>query len=116
MNYVVLQTAKGPVALCRPEDGKRIEGASDFLDLTAKCGASTIALERSGLAEGFFELRTGIAGEILQKVSNYRLRLIVLGDFSGIGGRALRDFIRESNGTGQVVFAEDMAAGIGLLR
>ncbi len=58
----------------------------------------------------------GLAGDCLRKVSNYRRRLAILGDFSAVGSRALRDFIRESNGTGQVVFAAELEAAAALLR
>jgi hypothetical protein len=52
----------------------------------------------------FFNLTTGLAGEILQKFSNYRMRLAVLGDFSDIESKSLRDFIRESNSRGVINF------------
>ncbi|MCK7528774.1 MAG: DUF4180 domain-containing protein [Ignavibacteriales bacterium] len=32
----------------------------------------------------FFDLKTGIAGEILQKFSTYNVRLAILGDFQNI--------------------------------
>ena len=31
----------------------------------------------------FFNLRTGLAGEIMQKFVNYHLRLVIIGDLSG---------------------------------
>jgi len=45
----------------------------------------------------FFDLKTGMAGEILQKCSNFRMRLTIAGDFSVITSKSLRDFIYESN-------------------
>jgi hypothetical protein len=54
----------------------------------------------------FFDLRSGLAGEILQKFSSYRMRLAIVGDFSRYSSKALRDFIRESNSLGHVVFAD----------
>ena len=38
-----------------------------------------------------------MAGEILQKFSNYRMRLVIVGDFSALESKSLRDFIYESN-------------------
>jgi hypothetical protein len=104
------------VARCRAEADERIAAVGDFLDLMGNCAADTIVLEREHFDPRFFELRSGLAGEILQKVSNYRKRLVVLGDFSAEKSRALRDFIYESNKTGQVVFAADLAAAERLLR
>jgi hypothetical protein len=92
-----------------------IESVQDFLDFMASAPSTTLVLRREELATEFFNLRSGLAGEILQKVSNYRVRLAILGDFSDIQSRALRDFIRESNATGQVVFAPDLDAAQGLL-
>jgi len=45
-----------------------------------------------------------LAGEILQKFSNYRMKLSVIGDFSGFMSRSLQDLIRESNRTGIITF------------
>jgi hypothetical protein len=111
-----IPSAKGTLSLCTFDQGERIGSTSDFLDLMGNCPSDTIVLDRNALAEAFFELRSGLAGEMLQKVSNYRRRLAILGDFDGTGSRALRDFIRESNGTGKVVFAADLEAAVALLK
>lgn len=52
----------------------------------------------------FFELRTGMAGELLQKASNYGLRLAFIGNFDAYSSKSLHDFIRESNRYGKVLF------------
>lgn len=88
-------------------DTIEIHTAQDALDLLANCayqGASGIIIRREHLHEAFFDLKNGMAGEILQKFSNYRMRLAVVGDFSGITSKSLKDFIYESNKTGRVVF------------
>jgi hypothetical protein len=56
-----------------------------------------VPLER--LDRSFFELSTGMAGALLQKLVNYGLHLVVVGDISAAlcESRALRDFVRESN-------------------
>lgn len=56
-----------------------------------------IILHERNITPDFFELRTGIAGEVLQKFSNYRLRLAIVGDFSKYPGKSIKDFIYESN-------------------
>lgn len=83
-----------------------IADAGDFLDLMASFPADVFVVDSSRLTPGFFDLKTGIAGEILQKCSNYRKRLVILGDFSAVESTSLRQFIGESNRGGQVVFAE----------
>jgi len=72
-------------------------------------------LSKNDLAEDFFDLKTGFAGECLQKVSNYRKRLVFLGDFRDIKSKAFRDFVHESNRTGQVLFASDIESAIEML-
>lgn len=67
------------------------------------------------ISENFFDLKTGIAGEILQKFSNYRIRLAIVGDFSMYESKSLRDFIYESNKTGLVSFVESRPLAIELL-
>jgi hypothetical protein len=116
MKSKTIESSKGPLSRCFMEGEESIGCASDFLDLMANCPSTTIVLDKDALAPDFFKLRSGLAGEILQKVSNYRKRLLILGDFRGVASGALRDFIRESNRTGQVVFAADLAQGIELLR
>ena len=44
--------------------------------------------------------------EILQKFSNYRMKLAIVGDFSGYRSKSLRDFIGECN-RGSLIFFED---------
>lgn len=84
-----------------------IREVQDALDLMADCGyqgARDIILHRKNLMPAFFDLSTGIAGEILQKFSNYRVRLAIVGDFEEGTSASLRDFIRESNKTGRIIF------------
>ena len=69
-------------------------------------GADRIALEKSVLAEEFFILSSGLAGEILQKFVNYHLRLAIYGDFSRYTSKPLRDFIYESNQGKDVFFLD----------
>ena len=56
------------------------------------------------MTPAFFELKNGMAGEILQKFSNYRVRLAIVGDFSRYTSKSINDFILESNKTGHINF------------
>ena len=69
-------------------------------------GTDRIALEKSVLAEEFFILSSGLAGEILQKFVNYHIRLAIYGDFSRYTSKPLRDFIYESNQGKDVFFLD----------
>jgi hypothetical protein len=92
-------------------DTTLISGTQDALDLMADCryqGAEGMIIRKEHLTEDFFDLRTGIAGDILQKISNYRFRLAIIGDFSNFTSRSLRDFIYESNKHRQVLFVSSL--------
>ncbi|HWQ59305.1 MAG TPA: DUF4180 domain-containing protein [Clostridia bacterium] len=67
--------------------------------------ASRIAIAKSAVAEDFFILSTRLAGEVLQKFVNYRVKFAIFGDFSRYTSKPLRDFIRESNAGWDVFFA-----------
>lgn len=63
-----------------------------------------IIIHEPNITPDFFDLKTGIAGEILQKFSNYKVRLAIVGDFSKYPGQSIKDFIFESNKGRQVNF------------
>lgn len=69
-----------------------------------EAGTSLVAIDKRVLSEDFFELRTGLAGEILQKFVDYRVKAAVFGDFSGYQSEALKALIRESNRGRDVFF------------
>jgi len=85
-----------------------IDDATDLLGNGSFAGAKGIIIRQEQLPASFFELRSGLAGEILQKFSNYRMKLAIIGDFKEIKSKALQDFIRESNKTGHIIFPENL--------
>jgi hypothetical protein len=91
--------------------GPAIRTGGDALDLMFSTEAEWIALPVERLDPAFFDLSTGIAGEIAQKLVNYRRRLAVVGDIGEHLERsgALRDFVRESNRGRQLWFVADAA-------
>ncbi len=83
-----------------------VQSALDFLaSIEYETGCSRIALNKEALTEEFFVLSTRLAGEILQKFVNYRVKLAVYGDFSRYTSRPLMDFIYESNRGNDIFFA-----------
>lgn len=86
-----------------------IQSAQDGLDLMGNIyyqGFDKVILYEKNITPDFFDLKTKIAGEILQKFSNYRIGLAVVGDFSKYESKSMKDFIFESNKTGHVSFVE----------
>jgi PadR family transcriptional regulator, regulatory protein AphA len=59
---------------CLPEAA--LHSSQDALDLVAACGekgVDRLLLHEQNLSEDFYQLRTGLAGEVLLKFSNYRI-------------------------------------------
>lgn len=91
-------------------DGQVIHSPSDALNLLGECGmleCDKIIIRKEHLNTDFFNLKSQMAGEILQKFSNYRVKLAIIGDFSEFPSRSLQSFIRESNRMGNVFFLND---------
>lgn len=87
---------------------KNIEDATDLMGNAYYQGHDALILRTEQLPKAFFDLSTRMAGEILQKFSNYRMRLFILGDFQDIPSQSLKDFIRESNQGNLVNFLKDL--------
>jgi hypothetical protein len=85
-----------------------IATTQDAIDLMATVrhlyGCNKMIINKAVIAEGFFDLKTGIAGDILQKYTNYNMKLALIGDFSVYQSKSLTDFIRESNKGNQILF------------
>ncbi|WP_316788257.1 DUF4180 domain-containing protein [Pedobacter frigoris] len=71
-----------------------------------------IIIHEKNITPDFFDLKSGIAGEILQKVSNYRMQLFIVGEFSKYPGNSIKDFIYESNKGRQVNFLNSVEVAI----
>lgn len=84
------------------EDGVDLLGSLYFQ------GFDRIIIHEKNITPDFFELKNGMAGEILQKFSNYRVRLAVVGDFSKYTRQSVQDFIYESNKGKQVNFVSSL--------
>jgi hypothetical protein len=75
-----------------------VQSALDFIaTLNFEAGCDCIILNKSAICEDFFNLKTRLAGEILQKFINYHIKIAIVGDFSVYSSKSLQDFIYESN-------------------
>ncbi|MGG4439988.1 DUF4180 domain-containing protein [Brevibacillus fortis] len=85
-----------------------IEDVQSALDLIAtvhyQADSDRIVLNKSLIVDGFFDLKTRLAGEILQKFINYRVKVAIVGDFSVYTSKSLKDFIYESNNGKDIFF------------
>jgi len=75
--------------LIASDSGVSIRSFSDISDAIVACyGAKGIIFTEDDLAQEFFDLRSGLAGELFQKFTNYKLRVaIVLPDPDAYGER-----------------------------
>lgn len=93
-----------------------MKDAATALDLmmTAKYehGAERLAIQKECICEDFFVLSTGVAGEILQKFINYRVKLAIYGDFSHYTSKPLKDFMYESNKGKDIFFQDSLEAAL----
>ena len=95
---------------------ERVGSAQAALDLIVLAhyhgGSGAMVIYQESLGEKFFDLKTGFAGEVLQKFSNYRARLAIVGDFSVYKSKALGDFIYECNNGSLVFFKNSLEAAL----
>ena len=75
-------------------------------------GFDYIIILASQLNPDFFELKTGMAGEVLQKFSNRRVRLAIVGDFDNLESKSMRDFIFESNKGKLISFVDSVDSAL----
>ncbi|EMK00974.1 MULTISPECIES: DUF4180 domain-containing protein [unclassified Leptospira] len=115
MVFEELETEKGSISFLQQKD-YLIQELDSFFDLIYSAKSDTIAVHSSHLPEHFFDLKTGFAGEIFQKITNYQKRFIILGDYSNITSKSFNDLIYESNKNGKVIFSETLEAAIRLLK
>ena len=111
MNIETIQAPRGAIAVL--SGGKvQITDAGATLDLAMsvryETGASRLAIDK----RDFFILSTGVAGDILQKLMNYRFKAAIYGDYSHYTSKPLRDFIRESNHGKDFFFVSTMEEAV----
>ncbi len=89
-----------------------VRDATDLMGNADYQGARNIILEEGNLDPVFFDLKTGMAGEILQKYSNYHMKLAIVGEFGKFCSAALNAFIIECNRGNSVFFVPDFDAAV----
>lgn len=104
-NIIVLECA---------EEGKQLSSEQDAVDLIGtalETGAEVVVIPVSRLEPAFFELKTRLAGNFIQKFVNYRRRLAILGDVSAYiaESKSFKDFVYETNRGNQFWFVAGQA-------
>lgn len=92
-----------------------ISQPQDILDIFGNLmgtDCDRIIIHERNLHADFFDLKTRLAGEVLQKFSNYRVKLAIVGDFAKYNSKSLQDFIFESNKSNYVFFTDSIHKAI----
>ena len=112
------ETDHARVAICE-SDVVIINDGQSALDFAVSIGyehdCRNISINKAAIAEDFFKLSTGMAGEVTQKLVNYGYRLAIIGDFSGYTSKPLRDFIYECNNGKHIYFVADQSEAVAKL-
>ncbi|WP_169085112.1 DUF4180 domain-containing protein [Paenibacillus sp. PL91] len=107
MNITKVDVGGGSIAVVSSSE-ILIEDVQSALDLMAtvqyETGCDRIVINKSLLSESFFDLKTRLAGEILQKFINYRKKVAFVGDFSAYPSQSFQDFIYECNRGNDIFF------------
>lgn len=107
MNIEKIEGGKVAVAAVRGTE-VAIHDVQSALDLMAtinyETGCDRFVIDKSQISESFFDLKTRVAGDILQKFTNYRVKVGIVGDFSVYTSKSLKDFIYECNSGNDVFF------------
>jgi hypothetical protein len=114
MNIILHETSAGKIAEII-SDEVIIKDTDDALDLMAESrylDAGKMIIRENQITPSFFDLKTGLAGDILQKFSNYRMQLALIGSFSKYKSKSFQDFIRECNKGNRIFFLENQKAAI----
>ncbi|WP_461039458.1 DUF4180 domain-containing protein [Spirosoma harenae] len=105
-NVKIAEIISENVIMATVDDGLDLVGNVYYQDF------DRIIIHEKAITNDFFDLKTGIAGEILQKFSTYRVRLAIVGDFSRYQSKSLKDFIFESNKSRQINFCQSVADAV----
>lgn len=112
---VTIKGEKHPIAYIE-DSSVLMTDAQSALDLLMtvqyESGCRRVILNKSVVCEEFFILSKGIAGDILQKVVNYCMKLAIVGDYSGYTSQPLQDFIWESNQGNAVFFVSTLSEAV----
>ena len=96
-------------------DNIEIHNTQDALDLLMNFryqDAEAMIIYEHNLIPAFFDLKTKIAGDILQKFSTYQSKLSIIGNFEKYKSHSLHDFILESNKSGRINFVSTLNEAI----
>lgn len=113
MQTQLIETNGVKILECLP-DGGAIASEDDALELVGLCGehlTERLLLGASNLAEDFYFLRSGLAGAVLLKFTNYHIRAAAVLAPKLVSRGHFREFVMETNQGNQfrVFYDRDLA-------
>lgn len=99
MNFTLIQRNNTNIAVCMP-DGNQISSEADALEAVAACGefgTDRLLIPGESLSGTFFDLKSGLAGVVLLKFSNYFIKAAVVIPAEKVGQGKFYEFVLETN-------------------
>lgn len=109
MNYKLTTIRNQSFIECLP-DGELIQNEPAILELIAGCGeygTDLLMIHAENLPADFYDLKTGLAGTILQKLTNYWIRSAIIVSRAFVGKGHFYEMILETNRGRQFNFCYD---------
>jgi len=107
------------IAVAITDKTVQLNNTQDMLDAIVSAhyldDCQAMIIYKESLPERFFDLKSGFAGEVLQKFSNYRTKLAIAGNFSSFTSKSLKDFMYECNKGNLVFFKDDVQSALNAL-
>lgn len=110
MNGIKLNIEQGEYIICQPGSGI-ISSEQDILDLLGYCYGmekSRLVIHSTDVHPDFFDLKTGLLGEIFLKLSNYRVKTAFIVEFKKITSERFHELIYEHQRSREIRFFEDL--------
>ncbi len=99
MNYRVIEKTGGKYIECLSAE-RTLDTEQDALDLLSICmenDTNLLVIHAAALADDFFKLKTGVAGMMLQKFVNYRIKTAVILTGEMVFKGKFKDMLAESS-------------------
>jgi len=99
MEHNTIPTGNITIVECIPESGM-VTDENSALELVAICGeegSDRLLIHQANLHSDFFDLKTGLAGKVLLKLSNYYIHTAAVIQTEMIVSRRFQEFVLETN-------------------
>jgi hypothetical protein len=106
---IFVKTNRGNYVLSDPELGL-IQNEDDILEMLTlfeEVGSNGLLLTSDSLDPNFFDLSTGMAGEIVLKLSTYRIKTAIVVDLNEVHSERFKEWVFECNRGQEIHFASE---------